>query len=72
MKLFQFNEVLVTGTKIIASNELMIPPNRACSNHSAVGGRTREVLNRPEMGVGEAAIIPRVTVQWQHKVKTNF
>lgn len=39
MKLFLPNEVLVTGTKIIASNELMVPPNRACSNHSPVGGR---------------------------------
>ena len=38
MKLFQLNEVLVTGTKIIASNELMVPPNCACSNHSLVGG----------------------------------
>lgn len=38
MKLFQLNEVLVTGTKITASNELMVPPNCAGSNHSALGG----------------------------------
>lgn len=60
MKLFQLNEVLVTGTKIIASNKLMVPPNHACFNHSALV-RPREVLTGPKLGEGQL-IIPEVTV----------
>lgn len=70
MKLFQLNEVLVTGTKIIASNELMVPPNCASCNHSAVGGRgPREVLNRPKMGAERQLMVPRSrsTVETQSK-----
>lgn len=32
----------------------------------------REVSNRPKWAGGEAAIISRVTVLWEHKVKIDF
>ena len=73
MKLFQLNEVLVTGTKIIASNELMVPPNRACFPTVLLAVPTQGGFKLAKnKGAGGGLSFPGVTVLWKHKVKVNL
>lgn len=70
----KLNEVLVTGTKIIASNELIVPPNHACSNHSAFGGMGTQggFKQAKKLGKGRRLSFPGVPALWKHKRKRHF
>lgn len=69
MKLFQLNEVLVTGTKIIASCEWIVPPNCACLTTKLLVEGAGEALHMPVLGLEARS---KAWDVWKNMVKAAF